>query len=547
MRLLAEGGVESLSAERLYRHADGRDIWMRIQATGLPDESGRVTTVLAQLEDVTASRAVARELAQQARLLELIPAAVIVRGVDGGIRWFNAAATELYGWPHDVAAGKTSHKLLATTFPDGLTAAAQDQAILDTGGWTGELQHLSATGRRLTVLSRQVLQPGYDGEPDLILEINTDVTERRAAEQALAESEQRFRGQFQHSAIGQIVRSLDGRLLDVNPAFAAMLGLDREAVIGTSWLDWLDAPSAALSMAEQALLYTGERDAYQAEKGLVCPDGRHLEVHATVSLVRDAEGRPNHIIGVLADITARKAAERERDAAATELARRNEELEAANQLKLDLIGMLGHEIGTPLSVIHGYSELGADEDGPAADHTASRALFATIERNARRLDQVVGEVLALVSVDAGKLVATPRTVRIADHLRTACDTASCAPAVEGDPELTARVQAGHLDQILVNLLTNAHKYGGGCTRVVVARGADETVTVAVHDEGPGVPEDFRDRLFERFSRAADTAGVRKGTGLGLYIVQQLARANRGDVTYSPGAGGGSVFTVRLAA
>ncbi|MGN6608451.1 MAG: sensor histidine kinase [Jatrophihabitans sp.] len=417
MRRLAGGEVDSLGAERVFRHADGHDYWVRVQASGLPDTSGRITSLLAEIEDITTARAAERQLADQARLLQLIPAAVIVRGLDGVISWWNAAATELYGTPAEQAVGRVTHELLHTVFPDVASGAEQDERIARTGGWTGELQHRTADGRTIVVESRQVLHPGVDGRPDVVLEINTD-------------------------------------------------------------------------------------------------------------------------------ITARRAAERERDAAAAELARRNDELEAANQLKLDLIGMLGHEIGTPLSVIHGSSELGADDDGPAGGLPEVQALFTAIERNARRLGAVVGEVLALVTLEAGMLVARPQRVPVGRHLADALELTESAPVVETLDGVTALVQPGHLDQILVNLLTNAAKYGGGCTRVVVDR-ADGEVTVAVHDEGPGVPEEFRARLFDRFSRAADTARVRTGTGLGLYIVQQLARANGGDVTHAPGPRGGSVFTVHL--
>ncbi|MET0422435.1 MAG: ATP-binding protein, partial [Actinoplanes sp.] len=100
-------------------------------------------------------------------------------------------------------------------------------------------------------------------------------------------------------------------------------------------------------------------------------------------------------------------------------------------------------------------------------------------------------------------------------------------------------------QMLVNLLSNAAKYGGGATEVRILRDGDR-VRVQVQDNGPGVPEEFRPRLFERLARAERDAATVRGTGLGLYIVRGLAHANQGDVFHHPNPAGGSVFTLELA-
>jgi signal transduction histidine kinase len=103
----------------------------------------------------------------------------------------------------------------------------------------------------------------------------------------------------------------------------------------------------------------------------------------------------------------------------------------------------------------------------------------------------------------------------------------------------------HLHQILVNLLSNARKYGRPPVRVAVRR-ADGVAEIGVSDEGEGVPPDFVPLLFDRFSRASTgVAPTHKGTGLGLYIVDQLARANGGSVRYEPNEPRGSRFVVRV--
>ncbi|MET8147218.1 AAA family ATPase [Actinoplanes sp. NPDC049668] len=226
-----------------------------------------------------------------------------------------------------------------------------------------------------------------------------------------------------------------------------------------------------------------------------------------------------------------------------EIADRNRELEAANQLKADLIGMLGHEINNPLGTILGSLDLALTGDPlpSPADQLVAKAHGAT-----RRLAGIVEEVLALVSIDAGRLTATPRPVRVADHIEAALGaTATTAVTVSCPPDLVAAVQPGHLDQILTNLISNADKYGGGVQAIDAHGSAGGAVTIDVADRGPGVPPEFRDRLFGRFARAESTARKVTGTGLGLYIVRELARANGGDVRYRPSPVRGSTFVVSL--
>ncbi|GAA4604187.1 signal transduction histidine kinase/predicted ATPase [Actinoplanes octamycinicus] len=228
-----------------------------------------------------------------------------------------------------------------------------------------------------------------------------------------------------------------------------------------------------------------------------------------------------------------------------ELADRNRELKSANQLKADLIGMLGHEINNPLGTILGSLDLVLTGDPlpPSAEQLLTRVRVTTL-----RLTTIVDEVLALVSIDAGRITAAPRPIRIADHIASALTaTASGTVPVCCPPDLVATAQPSHVDQILTNLISNAAKYGGGVSAITAHGTTAGPVTVEVSDHGPGVPPDFRDHLFDRFSRAAPTATQVPGTGLGLYIVRELARANHGDVAYHPAPDHGSTFTLTLPA
>jgi signal transduction histidine kinase len=208
--------------------------------------------------------------------------------------------------------------------------------------------------------------------------------------------------------------------------------------------------------------------------------------------------------------------------------------------------MLGHEVGNPLTSILGYGQVGREaiEDG---DVVLARRCFEVVERNAVQIERVCGDILALARSDGGALSARPQPCDLRPQLlaAAAAQPPGRQPVVECPEDLVVQVQPDHLDQIVANLLSNAEKYGGGATRLVASTVGEDRVTVSVVDEGPGVPVEFRGRLFERFSRAAEATRQAAGTGLGLYITRELARANDGEVDHRAGVPTGAVFTLTL--
>jgi PAS domain S-box-containing protein len=538
------GQADNEHYERRYLHKDGRPVWVSLRSAAVRDKHGQALYLVVQVEDITAQRAARAQLEQQARLLELIPAAVIVRELSGAITWWSPGAEELYGWPAGAALGKSTHRLLATRFASAMTTEELDALLADQGRWEGELRHLRSDGRFVTVLSRQVAHAG-DGAGTSVLEVNADITAVRAAERALAESEQRFRAQFAHSAVGQVVRALDGTYLDVNAAYARMLGRSVDELIGTNDVRLIHPDDYPGTQREVADLFAGEKEYTVSEGRVRHADGHWVDVQASVSVVWDSGGQPKHLIGVVSDISARKAAERARDEAAAALAERNAELERANQLKLDLIGMLGHDIGNPLTSILGSTEA-ALSSWDTFDATRRIRTLEVIERQANRINDITREVLAMVSIDAGTMQARRRPVEaLAEVARALMAVGAEDVPVRGEP-VTVLANPDHLQQILVNLLSNAAKYGGGATSLEVGSAAGRA-RIQIVDSGPGVPEEFRPHLFDRLTRADRDAHAVTGTGLGLYIVRGLAQANQGDVWHEPNPAGGSVFVVDLEA
>jgi signal transduction histidine kinase len=228
------------------------------------------------------------------------------------------------------------------------------------------------------------------------------------------------------------------------------------------------------------------------------------------------------------------------------LAASNDALERANRFKVDLMGILGHEIGNPLTSVLGHAQVGAESLEEGDLEQAARSL-AVVERNAHQIRFVLHDVLTLVASESGRLVARPEPCAVAPALAEAVALlpATRRPEVSCPDDLLALVQPNHLAQMLANLLGNAEKYAGGATCVEATPDGDGRLVVRVVDAGPGVPQELQAQLFERFSRGTATSRDVAGTGLGLFITRELARANHGDLDHRDGRPVGAVFELSL--
>ncbi|MEV4641388.1 PAS domain S-box protein [Actinoplanes sp. NPDC049548] len=363
-------------------------------------------------------------------------------------------------------------------------------------------------------------------------------------------SETRFRLASEHSPLGLTLASIApgtfGRYLHANPAMTAITGYTVDELTTMTVADLQHPEDAADTYAIMGQLLAGTRDSVHVERRYRHKDGHIVWVALHSAVVRDERGYGDYVVNQVEDVTARRAAERNRAVAAATLAQRNLELEAANQLKLDIIGMLGHEIGNPLSSIRGYSELLTDDWADLDDARRERAV-AAIARQAGRLDDIVREVLALAAYDAGTVTADRQALALRPEIARALTAVDNEDLPVTGADTRVWVNAGHLQQILVNLLSNAAKYGAGATAIHIGPAGDRRIGVRVEDRGPGVPEEFRPRLFQRLARAERDASTVSGTGLGLYIVRRLAEANQGSIRYEPGPAGGSLFILELEA
>jgi two-component system phosphate regulon sensor histidine kinase PhoR len=220
----------------------------------------------------------------------------------------------------------------------------------------------------------------------------------------------------------------------------------------------------------------------------------------------------------------------------------------------DFVANVSHELRTPLSLIKGYVETLLD--GAKDDPEVSLKFLRTIERNADRLKLLIEDLLTISELEAGRIELQVQTVqlqaltgKVLEDLqrRAASKQISLNNHV---PDLCVEGDPGRLEQVLGNLVDNAIKYGRAGGKVVVdARpsGNDGLIEMSIADNGPGIPPDALERIFERFYRV-DKARSREqgGTGLGLSIVKHIVQSHGGTVWARSELGHGATFyfTVR---
>ncbi len=207
------------------------------------------------------------------------------------------------------------------------------------------------------------------------------------------------------------------------------------------------------------------------------------------------------------------------------------------------IATTAHELRGPVTVIGGAAETLEKVDAQELDPDAVAELTEAMIRQARILDGLTTDLLTTAQARYGTLTLHLRDVRPADVV-VAVLAGRYDAGVDVTDQRMVRADPLRLEQVLSNLLSNARKYGRPPIDVRV-RPAGDSVAIDVADHGDGVPDEFRDRLFQEFARA-DTTTV-TGTGLGLHVVRTLVEAQGGTATYAPGPDGGAVFTIELPA
>ncbi len=372
-----------------------------------------------------------------------------------------------------------------------------------------------------------------------------DVTERVRTEASLRESEERFRQAFGEAPIGIALVSLDGCWLQVNRVLCRMLGYAETELLATDFQTITHPEDLGADLDRMRRMLAGEIHTYQLEKRYLHRSGRVVFVMLSVSLVRDAGGRPLYFISQIEDITERRLIEAElkhaRDAA----------LESA-RLKSEFLANMSHEIRTPMNGVIGMAGLLLD-----TELTEEQRDFAeTIRSSGDALLTIINDILDFSKIEAGKLQFETLDFNLNGAVEGAVELLAeraqekkieLASLIYEDVPSELRGDPGRLRQVLTNLIGNAVKFTERGEVIVRAKkraedGGSVVVLFTVSDTGIGISESARRNLFQAFTQA-DGSTTRKygGTGLGLAISRQLVELMGGEIGVESEEGKGSTF------
>ncbi|NVO15752.1 MAG: PAS domain S-box protein [Rhodoplanes sp.] len=454
--------------------------------------------------------------------------AFITIDFGGVIAGWSPGAERMFGYSADEAIGAP----IDLIFPPGEVEQAtwiREMILQGSRIETYEAVRVAKDGRTVNVVATLSPIRAASGEIVGICSILTDVTNQRLAEQL-------FGLVVEACPSGMIVSDQDGSIVLVNSATERLFGYSRGELLGQTIELLVPERMRSRHTAFRGAFARHAKDGRPSHGRVMqarCKDGSEIEAEIGLNPIL-IEGR-QMVLSVIFDVRERQRIER---------------------MKNEFIATVSHELRTPLTSITG--SLGLLLGGAAGPQTEpAKRLLTIAQANSLRLVRLVNDMLDIEKIESGQVVFNHQETDIRALVEDAIEAnrgfseqfqvrVMLAPDAEC---ATVCVDADRIVQVVTNLLSNACKFSpaGGEVEVRIER-ANGAVRVSVRDQGPGIPEEFKPRVFSKFAQAESPYTRQKGgSGLGLNIVKQIVVHHGGQVGFAPAPGGGTIFHIDLPA
>ena len=378
-----------------------------------------------------------------------------------------------------------------------------------------------------------------------IVSASRDITERKQIEDALRESEQRFRSTLESVRLVAVGLDVNARITFCNDALTTLTGWTRAELLGENWFDRC-VPDPAARQVFYSNIMRGSVPPYH-EGEIVCRDGSRRMIDWDTTVLRGPTGEVLGTASLGADVTERRQHE-------ARLLQARDAAEAASRAKSDFLSRMSHELRTPLNSVIGFANV-MKKNKQGRLGSDDLAFLDRIIANGQHLLTLVNNVLDIAKVEAGRLTVTHGLVAVDELVNDVVAQLEGQPRAPG-VDLRADVSGDMspietdgvlLRQVLINLTGNALRFTHAGSVVVTAVAADGVPkAISVADTGIGIPAARIGAIFEPFEQAdVDTHRTYGGTGLGLSISKAICDALGFELTVRSEEGKGSTFTVHL--
>ncbi|MBN1191517.1 MAG: PAS domain S-box protein [Dehalococcoidales bacterium] len=539
-RLKRINAKEKMYFERQALRKDGSIIY--VEASISPLTQGYFQEVI---RDITERKRVEEQIKYQAMLIDHVSDAIISTDLESKIVSWNHGAEKIFGWRQDEVTGKNLSEILR---PDTSTGEIEElvKLILKKGWQEMELVQRKRDGTAVNILASTSQVKDERGQVIGLITVSRDITGRKKMENALAESEKKYKLLVENQT--DVMAEIDTRgvLLFVNPAYCRLLGKKKEELLGTNVNRYIHEEDLSRAKRELQLVFIPPYTVMSESRVLTLKGWRWISW--TDNAVLDDRG---NVVGVTClgrDITESKLAKEE-------LERANEQLREVDRLKDNFLSTVSHELRTPLTSIKSFTEILLNYD---EDKETQKEFLGIINEESDRLTRLINDFLDLSKIQAGRMQWRIEEISVEEAILTAAgstrpliDKAGLELITNIEPDLPRIMgDKDRLIQVITNILGNAVKFTPENGKITIRSWLDKDnvkekeqwVTVSITDTGIGIAPENHQKIFERFGQVGDVLKDRpRGTGLGLPICKRIVEQFGGSIWLQSDLGKGTTF------
>ncbi len=519
---LTDKPVENFETIRMAK--DGRRIEISLDLFTVKSGSGAIVGVACNARDISAQK-FAEEKFRLA--VESCPSGMVMSDRAGRIVMVNAEVERLFGYRREELIGRpidvlVPERLRAQHFQHRFEYSVQPKSRR-----MGEGRNICGLHKSGAEIPIEIgLNPIHARDGLMILSVIVDTSERKYAEEM-------FRHAVESCPSGMVIVDHCGKLVMVNTEIENMFGYRRDELIEQS-IEFLVPERVRAQHAQYREEFSAENQPRRMDerRNLLGRrrDGSEFPIEVGLNPMRMGQGPM--VLAVIVDITERKRLER---------------------LKDEFVSTVSHELRTPLTSI--YSSLGLIMGTAAATLSDPlRRLISIAHSNSQRLVGLVNDILDIEKLELGEVAFNFQPVEVRalveqtiEANRGYADAYRVKIRLNATADGVVRADPSRLSQVLTNLISNGIKFSPADGEVLVSvESRVDGMRLSVRDRGPGIPAEFKSRIFEKFAQADATNTKQKGgTGLGLSIVKQIVGRLGGQVGFGDAPDGGTIFHVDL--